>query len=319
MRLLLIALSMLSMVVQADSEYKEFTGSSGMINWSNGTVTAEGNGTSPAGGNPKTSGLLACRAAIADAQRNLLEATEGVRVSSQTYVKDFTVSSDEIRTSVEGVIRGATVLDRADDGSGFCKVVLRMPMAGKLSKSVYAETFSGDEQATSFSLPRFLSGGLISEAHAATQPEQDTWSTAYEVLSTRLTAIEKKLAIIPERTLIEHSDTMPSGLVVDARGSNFIPSLSPNIRQIRGGIIYPNTNAQGAILGSGKLVALFARDVDFAIRHPRVGDRPLVVKGLRTWGETRTEIVLGKESSGKVSALAKTDFFSAAGVIIVLD
>ena len=34
-----------------------------MINWSNGTVTAEGNGTSPAGGNPKTSGLLACRAA----------------------------------------------------------------------------------------------------------------------------------------------------------------------------------------------------------------------------------------------------------------
>jgi hypothetical protein len=44
-----------------------------------------------------------------------------------------------------------------------------------------------------------------------------------------------------------------------------------------------------------------------------------LIKGLRTWGDTRTEIVLGEESAAKVVALAKTDFFTGAGVIIILD
>ena len=48
-------------------------------------------------------------------------------------------------------------------------------------------------------------------------------------------------------------------------------------------------------------------------------ERPLLIKGVRTWGKTRTEIVIGEQSAKKVIALGKTDFFSHAGVIIVLD
>jgi hypothetical protein len=158
---------------------------------------------------------------------------------------------------------------------------------------------------------------LIPAAHA--RDSGTDWVEAYESLSERIRVLEKRLEAGPAQPAAEPAGAQATGLVVDARGSNFIPSLSPNIRRLRGGIVYPDPSARKSLMGEGRLVALFARDVDFALGHPRVGDRPLLVKGLRTWGETRTEIVLGQESAETVAALAKTDFFENAGVIIVLD
>ena len=65
-------------------------------------------------------------------------------------------------------------------------------------------------------------------------------------------------------------------------------------------------------------VSLFTRDLDTARRHPIVGERPLVLKGLRTWGDTRTEIVLDKDESTRLEALVAKGFLQDAGVIIVL-
>ena len=145
------------------------------------------------------------------------------------------------------------------------------------------------------------------------------WVEAYELLSERVTALERRLDTTANAVEPAVAASRPTGLVVDARGSNFIPSLSPNIRRLRGAIVYPNPAAQKSLMGSGRLVALFARDVDFALAHPRVGERPLLVKGLRTWGDTRSEIVLGQEAAETVAELATSSFFDDAGVIIVLD
>jgi len=49
-----------------------------------------------------------------------------------------------------------------------------------------------------------------------------------------------------------------------------------------------------------------------------VGDRPVVMKAMRTFGDTRTEIVLGTEASGSLQALINKGFLSDSGVIIVL-
>ncbi|MEM7260323.1 MAG: hypothetical protein AAF404_23365, partial [Pseudomonadota bacterium] len=62
-----------------------------------------------------------------------------------------------------------------------------------------------------------------------------------------------------------------------------------------------------------------ARDVDFAVQHPVVGNRPLLVKALRTYGDTRTEIVLASEYAERIIELNDKGFFNEAGVIIVLD
>lgn len=50
--------------------------------------------------------LLAKRAAEADAYRKLAESVYGVKITSDTYVRDFVTESDEIRTAVEAFIKG---------------------------------------------------------------------------------------------------------------------------------------------------------------------------------------------------------------------
>lgn len=55
--------------------------------------------------------MLALRAARVDAQRNLLEAIEGVRVTSGTTVKDAQLQSDVIANRVKGMLKGAFVLN----------------------------------------------------------------------------------------------------------------------------------------------------------------------------------------------------------------
>src|SRR3972149_6639672 len=50
--------------------------------------------------------LLAKRAAEADAYRKLAEAVYGVKITSDTYVRDFITESDEVRTSVDAFIKG---------------------------------------------------------------------------------------------------------------------------------------------------------------------------------------------------------------------
>ena len=95
---------------------------------------------------------LACRAAVVDAQRNLLEAIQGVRVTSTTVVQDFALESDEIRTTLEGVVKGASMLERKTNDDGVCTVVLRMPMGGKMSTSVYQASFGAADDAVSLRL-----------------------------------------------------------------------------------------------------------------------------------------------------------------------
>lgn len=81
----------------------------GEIDWETGVIRVVGYGAAPKGVPGAIGRLLAQRAAKADAYRNALEVIEGVRVRSETLVQNYTVVSDEIRLSMEGFIREATL------------------------------------------------------------------------------------------------------------------------------------------------------------------------------------------------------------------
>lgn len=109
----------------------------GSINWSTGKVTAVGIGAPPANPiNMAQARMMAKRAAILDARRNLLEITQGVQVDSMTLVKNAVVQSDLIRSSVQGVVRNAQVLDTAYMSDGSVEVTIVMSMTGEFAKAV---------------------------------------------------------------------------------------------------------------------------------------------------------------------------------------
>jgi hypothetical protein len=90
--------------------------------------------------------LMAERAAVVVAQRNLLEITEGVRVDSETRVVNFMTDYDVVHTRVQGMVRNARQTGPAtiDDEAGIVEVELEMDiyspqgLSGALSAALAA-------------------------------------------------------------------------------------------------------------------------------------------------------------------------------------
>lgn len=101
----------------------------GEVDWSGNMVRATGTGVlDPDNPNTAQARLMAERAAVVVAQRNLLEIVEGVRVDSETRVGNFMTDYDVVHTRVQGVVRNARQVGEAryDAGAGTVEVELQM-------------------------------------------------------------------------------------------------------------------------------------------------------------------------------------------------
>ncbi len=107
-------------------------GKTGTINWktryiiSKGIVASTSNTT-----NSSQKRLLARRGAIVDAQRNLLETIEGVRIDSTTTVSDHMVN-EVIKTEVKGTLKNFEIIDEKWNGEVY-EVTMHVPI-GKIYK-----------------------------------------------------------------------------------------------------------------------------------------------------------------------------------------
>lgn len=307
----------LSTPLLAAGEYTELTASGGVINWTKAAVEAGGFGAAPDDKNPALAPMLACRAAMVDAQRNLLESTKGARVDAETTIDNYVLVSDRVKSVVQGTIKQAKLIEREPQSDGkTCKVVLQAALEGPVVKSIYDDKGRQISWLPTNVLEWFsnISVSLLPQAHAQSEP--DNWMTRIEV---RINSLENMLYSVGSLDVIARDQKEPTGLVIDARGSQFIPSLSPRVRASEGAILYPSPNDNLEQSTSGRLVSLFASDVDFALKHPRVGERPLLVKATGTYQDTPTDIVISDVAAAATQQLVANDNFAAAGVIIVLD
>ena len=93
------------------------------------TITADGYGRYPAGMPASIAKIQARRAAVVDAQRNLLESVKGVAIDSETTVENFMLKDDIIHTKVNGIITGARVISE-EVQDGVYKVTMAVPVYG---------------------------------------------------------------------------------------------------------------------------------------------------------------------------------------------
>jgi hypothetical protein len=322
LRIIIIAFGVFTADASRADDYIEWIAANSGVNWTNGSAVAEGAGLAKPGTPPSLAKMMACRAALVDAQRNLLESLQGVRVEGITIVDKLMLESDLVKSSVEGTLKGAVMTSRRPQTDGTCEVTLTAPIAGNFARDVYTAVLAPNNQSSApmksaiqkavFATLDFVLGAVASSAHA----NQSSMETALETLTRRLDALEALMT--DQKGLPKAVPGLPTGLVIDARGSNFIPSMSPKIRKLRAGVIYPKMRDQQTLADRGQLVSLFTRDVTTAQQHPIVGDRPVVLKALRTWGDTRTEIVLNSEGSSRLEKMIQDGVMQDAGVIIVL-
>lgn len=91
-------------------------------------IKATGAGAPPAGMPLAQARMMARRAAVADAYRQLAEMVMGVKVDAQTTVRNFVTESDVIKTEVHALIKGAQILSEKELPDGSYEVTLGLGM-----------------------------------------------------------------------------------------------------------------------------------------------------------------------------------------------
>jgi hypothetical protein len=144
--LLFTAQSASAQLVGTVQDVIETVGTSGKINWTTGVITAAGIGTPPTPQPNTTQGrTMAEQAAHVAAYRNLIEAVKGVRVDATKTVENFMVDREVIRNGVNGIIQGATVMDKKYMNDGSVEVTIGMRLAGALTDMLLPKNTSSME------------------------------------------------------------------------------------------------------------------------------------------------------------------------------
>lgn len=277
----------------------ETIGTNGKVNWSAGYVEAIGIGAPPESAYGKPNARpMALRAAKVDAYRNLLEIVKGVRVDATTEVKDFTVASDTVRAQVEGLVRGAQVMKQDYMSDGTVEVTLRMSLAGDLAQAVLpipkvVKSVTFDRPAPPLAPQAPAPAAPAAPAPAGPQPP--TVSTAS-----------------PQAQVF-------TGMVVDARGIQARPAMSPKILDESGQEVYGSVQVEREYAIQQGMSG-YARDLSAAQGNARVTNNPITLKGMKTDGPGKSNIVISNADAEKVRSSAENlSFLKKARVMIVLD
>ena len=98
---------------------------------------------------PAHAAMMARRAAIADAYRQLAEAVNGVQVDSETTVEQMMLTSDVVRTKITATIHGAQIVSEGELAGGGYSVTMELALFGAnnsiaetvLERPAYVEPF----------------------------------------------------------------------------------------------------------------------------------------------------------------------------------
>lgn len=288
----------------------EEIGVNGNVNWTTGVVEAVGIGAPPEKyyGKPQAR-PMALRAAQLDAYRNLLEVVKGVRVTSATYVEDFATKSDEVRTEVSGLVRGAQVVKKDYLSDGTVEVTMRMSLSGGLIQVI---------------LPRVIEVEKAEKPAVVTPPKPPVQATPKEKDITAPPAPAEVVVPKKEEVTAPPAPKAPArivytGLVIDARGIQARPAMSPKVLDENGQEVYGSMQVDREFAVQQGMSG-YARDLTAAQSNPRVTNDPVTVKGLRTVGAGRSNIVISNADAQMIKSAAENlTFLKKCRVMVVLD
>jgi len=325
-RFVLVTLCLWASSLGAGSDEVVEVRGNGEINWTQGLIIAKGSGVPPREvKNIAQARLLAERAALADARRNLLETLKGVRVDSATLVDNFMVKDDQIRLQAEGIVQGSVEWRhlRKYLSDGAIEVTVAMSLSGDiLSLMLKAPVETGKAPPGPSSAPMVPPTEKRTESPVPPQVIEEK-----RVVPPSKTEVPEKKPEKPvapakpeDRPLPKVTELPPfTGLVIDTRGLHMKPALIPRILDEGGRELY-----RGQYVPQEKAVqnglALFSRDLTAAQTNPRVGKNPLTLKGYRVVPSHPSDIILSQEEAKKLAPFAqKGTFLEDCKVMIVLD
>ena len=168
--ILTLSLSGVPVIAQAAGEgaghYTDTVTPNARVDWTTGIATAKGIGIPPK--NPASAlqaKEMARTAAWAVALRNLLEVVKGVRVDSTTTVNNFVTTNDEVRTRVEGMVKGAKLVKEQEMPDGSFETTVEMKLTGDFSGVVLPKSSPRTDPLPQYKKP-VVDGHAVSKSYS---------------------------------------------------------------------------------------------------------------------------------------------------------
>ena len=236
-------------------------------------------------GMPGSKGMaMARRGAVMDAQRNLLEIIKGVSVNSESTMEDLYVTSDIVKTRVEGVLKGAQIVDEGQNADGSYFVKMRVPLYGS-------------------------TGSLASAALPAIRPETEKPVPLPVVTAPTISKEEVKAVQSANYT----------GVVVDASSLGLAPTFSPIIFDTNGRAVYGISNIESSVAINSGMVG-YANSLANATSGSRAGANPLVVTAVEVRGGKNSSnpvnVVVSVEDADRILKANETGGFLSSGAVM---
>lgn len=269
----------------------------GYVDWTKNELVVYGDATVPEHiSNPVQRRLLGFRGAKAVAYRNLLEMIGEVQIDSETRVQNFILTSDSISVKVQGLVRGARIIAGSQiENEGLYRIALRLPLLGDFADAVLPEVARLAPDAYDIILP------------APPEPMADSLASSEDIIE------EEAVVFIPRVPY--------TGILVDARGLDLQPSMSPRILSEEGRIIYGAATVDHDYATQYGIIG-YDKDIDRALKSDRLGGEkanPFVVKATRTSGLYSGDAVLSEFDATRVlMADSDSDFLHECRVTFVL-
>lgn len=295
------------------------------VDWTKQLITVTGEGIVPPKAiNAAQAKRLAATAAKADAYRKLGELINGVRVEAETTVEEMLTTSDVIKMRVSATIKGAKIVSEGFLSDGAYRVVVQVPLFG-VTNSLASAVFERTTTIEPFPEPVFDVEPTTSQYNSNAPVNGQTEMTTYEsplerkALPTLDAIILQKMqagmlnvpgtvyqptpvvnapTTMAKRSVADYASSAQgdyTGLIVDCRGLDLQPVMSPVIKNVNGTKIYGHKNLDiDRVIREG-----MADYIDDTAHVDRAGTNPLVVKA-QTVADFNSNPVLSIPDSNRV-------------------
>ena len=292
-------------VVLLGQGYVQQMGAAGTntINWTQQVIRCTGFGAPNPNLPMATQRASALRAAKVDALRNIVETVKGVNINSETLVENAMLTSDVIRTRVDGAVRGYRIVDTRYMSSGDVEIDVEVPLTGVLLDALLpTENFGGGI---------LMTGGQLL-CPTCGQP----WPAGKPVPA-GTTLIQAGAGT--ESAAGTGGSMVYTGLVIDGRGLGIRPAMAPKVMDDRGEEIYGSRFVSRDFAVDIGMIG-YEKDLNRARMNERVADNPLVVKGVKSSGPNKTDVIISSADAVQVhNAAANMNFLEHCKVMIILD
>ena len=269
------------------------------LDWQDGTITVIGTGLEPQ--NARTQAqrtMLARRAAIVDGYRQLAESVNGVQVDGETTVEDLAITSDIVKTKVSALVKGAQVISERQVEGGY-EVTMKIAIFGS-SNSLAEAVLPSTTKREDFPQPV--------QSVAPSMPAYDS-STSINV---RIDITNQQTA--PVAAANDKAIGGYTGLIVDCRGLNLNPVMSPVIKNQNGEAIYGHRNLNpDYVIANG--MASYTTDLNNGT--VRAGNNPLVVKAVSLENHNGYPVVATADANRILIENKSTGFLEKTNVVFI--